>query len=158
VVESEKRPSLGRRRARRCCCLPLAAVVHPVSQTYHRGMSTRVAPLVVGSLVLALSCGQDEPDDRTVVELSDDEVAALCEAFHDRICEGMTMAQCTSACRATCREPGTAALLRQECDAPITVAQVEECANLVARQDERAFEICTMGGGCVFDVFDETCP
>lgn len=93
-----------------------------------------------------------------VVDLTDTELEQLCEQFHDGICQNDNEGNCAPSCRTTCSASGTAALMRQECIAPITVAQVAECAALFGIGDKDAFKLCSMGGGCVFDVFDETCP
>jgi hypothetical protein len=99
----------------------------------------------------------DVNDDDPVSSLDEDALAALCEEFHDEICETSEEEFCVDSCRATCRDEGTPALIQAECVEPITVGAVRECARLIADGDEGAFEFCTMGGGCMFDVLDETC-
>ncbi len=93
-------------------------------------------------------------DDRPVSSLMDPELEQLCEDFHDGICPALGAGWCQPACRAICRSLGTAALMVQECVSPITVEQVRECAELTGNEDGSAFAVCSMGGGCVFDVFD----
>lgn len=119
--------------------------------------------VVVGLALVSSACGDDgagggTTEDAAVADLTDEELAQLCQQFHDAACsmeseEGF----CAPSCRDTCRDSGAAALLRGECAAPITVGQVTECAQLYGEGDEVAVEVCIMGGGCVFDVFDQTC-
>ena len=111
--------------------------------------------VVVGALVLLAACSDS---DTRVIDLGDSDLEDLCEQFFDDVCQGTLFPNCNPECRSTCRDPGTAALMRQECISPITVGDVDRCAALVGADDESAFGVCTMGGGCVFDVFDSTCP
>lgn len=47
--------------------------------------------------------------------------------------------------------------MREECPGDVTDSDTLECAELFGSGDEEAFTVCTMGGGCVFDVLDITC-
>ena len=116
--------------------------------------------VVMSSMALIGACGDDGGNiegDGAVASLSDGELQDLCEQFHDEACQGASDSFCAPSCRVTCSAAGTAELMRQECAAPITIDEVNECAQLFGSGDDSAFEVCSRGGGCVFDVFDVNC-
>jgi hypothetical protein len=109
--------------------------------------------VMAGVLMLALgACGGDDGGSDDVTALTEAEQVALCERFIDGVCDEPIAADWCAGCAGVlCGLPAMPGVMNRECEG-VTVAQVDACAATTT------FEVCTMGGGCVFDVGDELCP
>lgn len=87
-----------------------------------------------------------------VVDLTTSEQEALCEDFLDDICSGPLGDFCDDPCIDTgCGPAAASGDIDAEC-AGISVGMVDDCAA------SSSFEVCSAGGGCMFDALEALCP
>jgi hypothetical protein len=86
-----------------------------------------------------------------VTDLTTPEQETLCEDFLDDICSGELAEFCDDPCIDTgCGAAADMGDIDAECDG-ITVGSVDDCAA------SSSFEICSAGGGCMFDALEALC-
>src|SRR5262245_40627685 len=113
-------------------------------------------------LILLVGCsasdGGPNPTDH-VASLPNGDQQRVCDDFVAAICSDPGFASFCTACAtgAGCAMAVSANAIDTECalapdNTPITVGMVDECAST------GSFEVCTKGGGCMFDAIEAVCP
>jgi hypothetical protein len=107
--------------------------------------------------VVVDAAGSDAAGAPLVEDLGDAELAALCTAFYEDACRSDEVPLCTPECAAACDSRAMPDVMRSECAPPITVDDVETCAQLIGDEDKTAQAVCMNGGGCMIDALEELC-
>jgi hypothetical protein len=116
--------------------------------------------LVLVVALLLVACGGDDGD-QPVPDLTTSAQEALCDDFVSSICDSPGFESFCTACVTStgCADAASTGAITTECSPDpdngideITVDMVRACA------DTAELAVCVMGGGCMFDALETTCP